>query len=169
MRKFLVNILIFVYIGIAIFTTICLLSFNEFRVTEFGNYSLIIVDSDGLKPDYDKGSLVITERTSEIQNGDKIFYYNASSKENVINLAEVAGKIITNGAETKYQLTNNYSVSSGYVAGKASDVKVIPYVGTALSILESKWGFMFLVIFPTLFAFIYEIYAIIIEIKNQKA
>jgi hypothetical protein len=40
--------------------------------------------------------------------------------------------------------------------------------GKLLSIFESRWGFMFLVILPTLFALVYEIYAIIEEAKEAK-
>jgi hypothetical protein len=40
--------------------------------------------------------------------------------------------------------------------------------GLVLSIFESRWGFMFLVIFPTLFALVYEIYSVVEEAKSIK-
>ena len=41
-------------------------------------------------------------------------------------------------------------------------------VGAVLNIFSSKWGFMFLVIFPTLFALVYEIYSVVEEAKRIK-
>ena len=44
----------------------------------------------------------------------------------------------------------------------------MPNVGTILGILESKWGFLFLIVFPSLLAFIYEIGVVVSDIKNNK-
>ena len=43
MKKLILNILVIIYIVIAIFLTILLLSYNEFKVTEIGGKSLIII------------------------------------------------------------------------------------------------------------------------------
>ena len=42
------------------------------------------------------------------------------------------------------------------------------HAGTFLGIFTSRWGFMFLVIFPTLFAIIYEIMMIIDARRDMK-
>ena len=52
--------------------------------------------------------------------------------------------------------------------GPANGAIVYHKWGLVLSIFESRWGFMFLVIFPTLFAIVYEIYSIIEEAKEIK-
>ena len=52
--------------------------------------------------------------------------------------------------------------------GKANGAVVYHGFGLVLSIFESRWGFMFLVIFPTIFAIVYEVYSIIEEAKNNK-
>ncbi len=44
--RILLNCLITVWLIVAIFVTICLLSYNEFKVTTFGSTSLFIIDSD---------------------------------------------------------------------------------------------------------------------------
>ena len=41
-------------------------------------------------------------------------------------------------------------------------------MGTVLNVLESKWGFLFLIVFPSLLAFLYEITVVFSEIKNAK-
>ena len=50
-----------------------------------------------------------------------------------------------------------------YRAGKPT--KVYNNVGTYLSIIESQWGFLFIVLVPCILLFIYQVYALIIEIK----
>jgi hypothetical protein len=40
-------------------------------------------------------------------------------------------------------------------------------IGAVLRVMESRWGFMFLVCLPTLFALVYEIYNIILEVKSN--
>ena len=44
----------------------------------------------------------------------------------------------------------------------------IPVVGTVLSVLESKWGFLFLIVLPALLAFFYQITVVVSDIKNSK-
>ena len=46
--------------------------------------------------------------------------------------------------------------------------KVYHKLGSILGVFTSKWGFMFLVIFPTLFAIIYEIIAIVDAARTSK-
>ena len=41
-------------------------------------------------------------------------------------------------------------------------------MGSILSVLESKCGFLFLIVFPSLIAFIYEIYVVVSEIRGKK-
>ena len=50
-----------------------------------------------------------------------------------------------------------------FVVGKKD--KVYKNVGKYLSVIESKWGFLFIILVPCFFIFIYEIYALIVEIK----
>ena len=69
--------------------------------------------------------------------------------------------------ETTYTIDNE-NVSSEYIIGKADGAKVMHKAGTFLRIFTSRWGFMFLVIFPTLFAIIYEIMMIVDARKEIK-
>ena len=58
------------------------------------------------------------------------------------------------------------SVSYSRLLGPEEGIKVYHGWGLVLSILESRWGFMFFIIFPTIFAVVYEVYSIIEEIKS---
>ena len=78
MKKFILNILFTVYALIAVFTTVCLLSYNEYKISEFGDNSIILVTNDELSPDFNKGDLVIVKagNKSKIAVGDKVFFYS---------------------------------------------------------------------------------------------
>ena len=58
----------------AIFVTVCLLSYNEFKVTTFGKTSLLIVDSDEMEPEFLEGDLLVLKRNSDnkINVGDRV-------------------------------------------------------------------------------------------------
>ena len=83
--NFLLDIVIGVWLILAIFVTICLLSYNQFQVTTFGKTTLLIVDSDAMEPDYNEGDLLLIKRGSDnkIEVGDKVFYYNSAMNSNV--------------------------------------------------------------------------------------
>ena len=44
---------------------------------------------------------------------------------------------------------------------------VIPVLGSILSLLESRWGYLCVIILPILIAFLYEIYSIVRELKGN--
>ena len=168
--NFLLDIVIGVWLIVAIFVTVCLLSYNEFKVSTFGSTSLLIMDDDSMEPTFKEGDLVIVKRNSDskINVGDQVFYYNSSMDSNVwIYLDTVQEKTPITRDETSYTLAGK-TVSGEYVIGKAEGSKVMHHAGTFLGIFTSRWGFMFLVIFPTLFAIIYEIMMIIDARRDMK-
>ena len=167
--KFFLSIIIFVWLILAIFVTICLLSYNEFNVTTFGKNSLLIVDSDEMEPEFLEGDLLVVKRNSDnkIDVGENVFYYNSSMDSNVLiyhGTIEEKGQV----SHDEYTYTiEGKRVSSKYIIGKTESAKAYHNVGTLLAILTSKWGFMFLIIFPTLFAVIYEVIMIAETARNK--
>lgn len=163
-------ILFSIWLVIALFTTACLLSYNDFKVTTFGKTSLIIIDDDELEPDFKEGDLLVVKRNSDakINIGDKVFYYNTSKDSDTTIFTDVVQeKEEVNKSETTFVL-NGAKVSGDYVIGTFNNAKSYHGFGTILGVLTSKWGFMFLVIFPTLFGTIYEIVRIIEYVKSNK-
>jgi hypothetical protein len=168
--NFLLDIVIGAWLIAAIFVTVCLLSYNDFRVTTFGSTALLIIDDDSMEPTFKEGDLVIVKRNSDnkINVGDKVFYYNSAMDSNVwIYLDDVEEKTPITRDETSYKLAGK-TVSGEYVIGKADGAMVMHHAGTFLGIFTSRWGFMFLVIFPTLFAIMYEIMMIFDTTKSIK-
>ncbi len=164
MKRTIGNILIIIYIVLAIAITMCLLNFNEYKITEFGDYSLIILTDDELNPEYSKGDLIIVHSTDNIELGQNAFFYNTYDSEMTIILAEVQAKDEVTSTETTYTLDGDYKISSEYLLGAEATATVIPKLGSVLKVLESKWGFLFLVVLPSLLAFLYEIATIATEI-----
>ena len=97
MKKIIGEILAFTYIIIAVFVTVCLLSYNDFKVTEFGESSLIIIDNNELEPKFNRGDLVIANRDDKINVGDEIFFYNVYFNKEI----EVSYGKVTNEEKLK--------------------------------------------------------------------
>ena len=168
--RILFDIIVGVWLVCAIFVTVCLLSYNDFKVTQFGKNSLLIIDSDELEPDFLEGDLLIVKRNGDnkIEIGDKVFYYNSAMNSNVLVYnGTVTDKETISKDETTFEI-DNQNVSGEYLIGKAETAKTIHKAGTLLGVFTSKWGFMFLVIFPTLFAIIYEIMMVIEASRDMK-
>lgn len=165
MKRTLGNLVVIVYVIVAITVTLCLLNYNEYNVTVFGNNSLILITDDSLSPDYVEGDLVIAkkEKLDEIEEGDKIFFYN----ENDIKLGEVKQINKYEGMSSTFILDGNHQIVEDEVIGSEESVKVYHNLGKILSILESKWGFLFLIIFPSVLAFLHEIFQVVVELGNK--
>jgi len=168
MKKIIRNIIVVIYAIIAIFVTICLLSYNSQKVTELGNYVLVIIDNNELSPNYEKGDLAIIDKNKDIEIGDSVFFYDTNAKDFTVAFANVENKEIITDKETTYTLKGNKKISSEYVVGSSNSTVKIAKVGSILKILESKWGFLLLVVLPALLAFLYEIIEIIAEARNGK-
>jgi hypothetical protein len=165
MKKVILNIVIAIYAIIAITITVCLLSYNDYKVTMFGSTSLVIIDNESLKPDYVSGDLVLVDRDKEIEIGDEIFFYNSQA---VISLAKVTEIQEVTDTQTTYVLEGDKPISSDVLIGNAKDTKVIGMIGNVLRVLESKWGFLILVVLPAVLAFLYEVFEVIAEFRRNK-
>ncbi len=165
--KILLIVFAFLYVGVAIFVTVCLLNFNKQRITVLGDTSIIIVNEE-FSDEYKKGDLLFVRKSAEeaakVVPGSHIFFYNPS-ENNVINYAEVVSSSENNGQYT-FILGNDYYVYYDYYVG--TNPIVLKGLGSVLSILESQFGFLALIILPVMVAIIFELYAIIIEIVELK-
>lgn len=165
MKRTLGNLIVIIYVVVAITVTLCLLNYNEYNVTEFGKNTLILITDDSLEPDYIEGDLVIAKKggLKKVQAGDKIFFYN----DRDIKLGEVKQVNEYAGISTTFILDGNHQVIEDDVIGSEKNVKVYNKAGKILSILESKWGFLFLIIFPSVLAFLHEVFEVIVELGNK--
>ena len=155
------NILIILYILLIIFITICLLSYNDYKVTEFGNTTILPVIDENLEPEYSVGDLLILKKNiSDISVGDTIFFYRSTFGTTVVNFAKVTNIEIVTTEESTITVEGDYMFSSQYLIGKASTATIVPLVGHVISLLESKYGFLFLGVLPSLIIFLYTGYTL---------
>ena len=160
--------IIFTIIGVAFFAfalvmTILLLNYNDFGVTQFGNKSLVIITDKVSNENYEKGDLVIVReiKVKDVKVGDTLFAYRVDSKG--VPSIEI-GKVGTvYPEEDAIAYENGGTFSSKFIAGEP--IEVHKDVGMFLSVVESQWGFLFIVLVPCFLIFIYEVYTLIIEIK----
>lgn len=168
--KIVAGIVICIYLIIVVFTTGFLLNKNDYGVSKmFGKY-LIAIDDDSLAPDYKSGSMIALSPVDndEVEVGQKIFYYDTYSTARKIKFTEVTRKEKVNENEVTYALRDNTVVSSEYVLGSEKTVTSLSVIGSIMFLIQSKWGFLLIVVFPLFLAFIYEIYAIYKEFKKKQ-
>ena len=168
--KFIANTLIVIYAIIAIAVTILLLSYNDYQVSVLGKYTFLLMKDDDLEEKgYPEGSLVLVKETKakNINEGDYVFLYrDISSTQFKIEHAKVLMKDTSAGEyAVQYVLDGNVLVDHEDVIGSTKDIKVVPHMGTILSILQSRYGYLFLIVVVSFIAFLYEIYELIMEIK----
>lgn len=167
--KILLSIVVVIYAIVAMFLTACLLNYNDYKITVFGDKSLIIVNDDTLKDKYKKGSLLVVDKNGEeIKKGDEIIFYNTYNNQVNISIAEVTAKEKITDTETTYTIKGDYDISSEYLIGSTKNVKAYGVIGAILGLLESRVGFLIFIILPITIAFLYEIYVLISEIKQAK-
>lgn len=169
-KNILIGIVLTIYLIVAIFLTACLLTYNDYKISVFGDKSLIIVKNNDFEPDYKKGALLIIKKNSndEINVNDKIFFYNTYKNKITVSNSTVVKKNKISDNETTYTISGNYDLSSEYVIGKASTTKVINNVGGVMSFLESRWGFLIIIVLPISILFVYELYIIVREIVKPE-
>ena len=158
-------ILLVVYAAMAITLTLFLLKYNDYNITVINGKSLI-----SLKSDYDdlkKGSLVVV-KDNDISVGDKVFYYEANGSDVGVNLRSVKNINKINASESTYTLDNDKVITKDFIIGTKNNAKVYPVIGGILLLLESKWGFLGIVILPVAVCFIFEIYTLVKEFKPKK-
>ena len=163
LKNILMGIIITSFYAFALLMTILLLNFNKFGVTELGDTSVIILEQEISNNNYKKGDLILVQKTryDMINKGDEIFTYSVNSKGVATVEIGIVGE--KHDKEKAISFENGYSFSEEYIIGKAT--KTFNNYGTVLSIIESKWGFLFMILVPGFIIFLYEIYALIIEIK----
>lgn len=162
-KNFIIFVVGVAYFAFALFMTVLLLNYNRFNITQFGNDSLVMINENISNEAYQKGDLVIVKKIKfeEMEKGQYLFTYRIDNRR--VATIQV-GKIGTIYEEEKaITFENGETYSDEFIAGV--EVKKYPKIGGVLSVIESKWGFLFIVLVPCFLIFIYEVYSLIIEIK----
>ena len=159
------QVVIIIYV---ICITACLLCKNKYGFTEIGDMTLITINehlAEFLPETKESDLLLVRKSTSDINVGDQIYYYATDNNEYVIKTAHVKEEVTSEDDMALYALDDEKSstIATNRVIGKYS--AVYNNIGGILDVLESKLGFLLLVILPILLIFMYQIYALIMVIK----
>lgn len=166
MKRIIGNIFVILVVVVIILMSVLLLSYNQFRVSQFGDTTLLIVDSKMMN--YKKGSLLAVKsvEASKVKEGDYIFYYDTASQPVKTVLVQIKGKDIgVDKNDVDFILPDDSRVNSLYMIGTPSSTKEYEHIGGILGLLESKWGNLFLVVIPAFLLFMYELFNVILEFK----
>lgn len=165
--KIVCGVLVTIFVIIAIFVTINMLAFNDYEVAEFGNKSLIIANKHMEKYGYLNGDLIIATKKNNdsIKKGDSVLYYNNYESKTTIDEGRVQ-EVSSNGSQL--YLDSEMSVSKNNVIGKSDDVKIVSTVGKVLNVLETRLGYLFIILLPTIALFAYLIRKVTVELKEDK-
>lgn len=171
MKKFLkglwglVEVIIIIYV---ICMTAFLLCKNKYGFTQIGDMTYITINEhlqSYLPETKENDLLMVKQNNKDINVGDKIYYYAVENNEYVIKTAHVKENVISEDDMALYQLDDEAktTIATTRVIGKYS--AIYHNIGGVLDVLQSKIGFLLLVILPILLIFMYQIYALIIVIK----
>ncbi len=163
--KFILGIIGVLYLAVIIFATVCLLCYNQYKVTQMGDKTFIIIDD---KSDmYKDGDLAVFVRNpnDEIVSGDVIFFYTVTNGVAKVNSGTVTKSEKITDTETTFTINNSLIISSETVIGKTETATIYHNVGKILYVFESQYGFLVLVILPALLLFFYAIYRVVKELK----
>ncbi len=167
--KIVLGVVIALYLVLVVFTTAFLLKKDDYGVSKFLGRYLILVEEDTLEPNYKANTLLAIKDVAKdsIKVGDKVFYYDAYPTEHKIKFLEVTNTEKVNEKETTFTLKGDHNISGEYVLGTEDSTIAMSTLGQILYVVQSRWGFLFIVVFPLFLAFIYEIYAIYKEFKKK--
>ena len=162
-----VEVIIIIYV---VLVTMFVLCKNKYGYTQFGDYSFSNIDLIAEKnvKDTKKGDLLVVKNSNDIHKGDLIYYYAVLNDNYIVRSAVVADvKEDDYSALYTVSLSNTtINVASSRVLGKYSTV--YNNLGSILSVLESRVGFLLLVLLPIMVVFIYQVYEFIIMLKYDE-
>ena len=160
-----VEVIIIIYV---ICITAFLLCKNNYGFTQIGDVTFITIDEEAINylPEAKENDLLLVRAdSSDIEVGDKIYYYDTENSMYVVKSAHVKTIQTSDSGMGVYTLDDSEesTIATTRAIGKYSTT--YKTIGGILDILQSRLGFLLLVILPILLIFMYQIYALIVVIK----
>jgi len=169
--KVLWHILEVIIICYVVFVTACILFRNGYGYTQFGPMTVVTVNDVNVNDfeNISNGSLLLIKDSSSFKVDDEVFYYDIRDQkyivvsDRIVNIED--GKYIVDGVNendevVQVKLNNKKIIGKNYVK--------IGILGYLVDLLESKVGFLFLVILPIFIVFLYELIQFIIVFRHEK-
>lgn len=163
----IIEVIIIIYV---ITITAFILCRNKYGYTQFGDYTL---DSVSLMDERNisiakKGDLLIIRNSNDFKVGDVIYYYAAYNESYVVR-SDAILKVEDDGFTSLYTVKrgeDEVTVADNKIIGKyATNYKGL---GAILDVVESRVGFLFLVLLPIMIVFIYQVYEFVMIIRYER-
>lgn len=158
MKKNIFIVFVCLYFCMIIFVTYLLLSYNKYNVASIGDYYILSLNSD--IEEYDKDDLLLIKK-SDIKTNDIILYSDSTNLPLIVKrdkIKNIDADIIL--------LDSDVTITSENVIGSVDNIISYNFIGNIYSFLVSKWGYLIVIILPMLLAFVYEIFAIVKEVRK---
>ncbi len=169
--KVLWHILEVIIICYVVFITACILFRNGYGYTQFGPMTVVTVNDVNVNDfeNISNGSLLLIKDSSSFKVDDEVFYYDIRDQkyivvsDRIVNIED--GKYIVDGVNennevVQVKLNNKKIIGKNYVK--------IGILGYLVDLLESKIGFLLLVILPIFIVFLYELIQFVIVFRTEK-
>ncbi len=161
------EIIIIVYV---ITITAFILCRNKYGYTQFGDYTLnnvSLIDERNIST-AKKGDLLVVKNSNDFKEGDLIYYYAAYNDTYIVRSDNLL-KIDDDGYTSLYTIKrgeDEITVVDTRIIGKYSHT--YKGLGAFLDVVESRVGFLFLVLLPIMIVFIYQVYEFVMIIRYEK-
>lgn len=168
------DILEVVIVLYVVFITSCILFKNRYGFTQFGDYTFIPVVNDNEKyiKDVKKGDLLIAKKVDKVSLSESIYFYTSENRNYIVREGKVT-RVPMGDGDTLYDITVEMldksvdtTVSGSKIVGKKSTL--LPLLGSVLTFLESRTGFLLCVLLPIVIVFLYQIYEFISVVRYER-
>lgn len=168
------DILEVVIVLYVVFITSCILFKNRYGFTQFGDYTFIPVVNDNEKyiKDVNKGDLLIAKKVDKVSLSESIYFYTSENRNYIVREGKVT-RVPMGDGDTLYDITVekldktvDTTVSGSKIVGKKSTL--LPLLGSVLTFLESRTGFLLCVLLPIVIVFLYQIYEFISVVRYER-
>ncbi len=168
--RFLWSLVELAIIAYVIVITAFVLCKNKYGYTQFGDYTFINITLTAERniEDTKKGDLFVIKNTNDIEVGDRLHYYAAYNESYIVRSDYVVDKQSDDFTSlyTIRRSNEDFTVSSTRVLGKTGTI--YKNLGGILELLESRVGFLFLVLLPIMIVFIYQVYEFVTILRYEE-
>lgn len=174
--KFILELIIVIFVFMAVVEIAFVLLKDENGVTHFGNYIPIPIRDDSMEPTINMDDLIIDKEISaptKIKENDVITYFaiNGDTKEirtgRVISIVNSSGSIAWKVRGDNQGESSTTAVSSTDLIGQFTNTKML-FAGGVLAFVESQNGFLVCIIIPLILIFFIQICKLIHTIITNK-
>ncbi len=175
--KIIFDIIIWSIIILSTLITISTLKSRGREVPSVFGYVPLTIQSESMEPEIKKGDLIIGKEYNpnkrELKEKDVISFYTEIQNQRVVITHRIEHIININGMVSYVTKGDNNKISDENQVATGDIVAVwngfrIPYLGTFLTFLKTKTGFISFVILPLALFFVYQLYQFIMLLFEYK-